>query len=189
MINNTIIEKFKTIGVIENYYFDYDMECYLYDLTILINGNLVKNKYCTHDDEDSDIFSKELLAQFNERTQDTKSECAPLAVKITANIIHYPENPEDDYIKLEHISRKNGPNVDTHRTKTFTGMVTDFERSERSDTTVNFKIRTSESVFSTDISKFTDIDLTKPITITLCKPLITPKQMMHPYKIIDIKNA
>lgn len=188
MIHNTIIKKFKTIGVIENYYFDYDMECYLYDLTILINGNLVKNRYCTHNDEDSDIFSKELLAKFNERTQDTKGECAPLAVKIKANIIHYPENPENDYIKLEHISRKNGPKADTHHTKTFTGVITDFERDKRSNTTVNFKISTSESAFSTDIDKFTGIDLTKPVTITLCKPLITPTQM-HPYEITDIKNA
>lgn len=82
-------EKFKTIGIIKNYYFDYDMECYVYDLTILINGSFVRDRYCTHDDEDSDIFSKEILEKFNERTQDTESECAPLAVKIEANHIHY----------------------------------------------------------------------------------------------------
>lgn len=188
MINNTIIEKFKTIGIVENYYFDYDMECYLYDLTILINGNLVKNRYCTHDDEDSDIFSKELLAKFNERTQDTKSECAPLTVKIKADCIHHPENPEDDCIRLEHISRKNGPNIDAYRTETFTGTITSFERSKHSNTDVSFKIDTSDVTFEATIDKFTGIDLTKPVTFSRCRFLAICNNVKT-YEITNVKNA
>ena len=61
-----IMKRFKTIGIITNYYFDYDMECYVYDLAILMNGHFVKNKYYTYDDEDAAIFSKEILEKFKE---------------------------------------------------------------------------------------------------------------------------
>ncbi len=112
-------KKFKTIGVITNYYFDYDMECYVYDLGILINDNFVKNTHYTHDDEDSDIFSKEILEKFNERTQDTKNtcECEPMTVTIKANYVHHPDHPEDDCIEPTHISRKHVPHINTCKIK------------------------------------------------------------------------
>lgn len=98
-----MMKRFKTMGIITNYYFDYDMECYVYDLAILMNGHFVNYKCCTHDDEDADIFSKEILDKFNERTQDTTGE--PLAVKVKAN------STKDGGIELKYITLENGPKV------------------------------------------------------------------------------
>lgn len=107
-----IMKRFKTIGIITNYYFDYDMECYVYDLAILMNGHFVKNKYYTYDDEDAAIFSKEILEKFNERSQNTTSECDPLAVKLKAIYT------KDNHIKLKHLSLENGPKITVHKTST-----------------------------------------------------------------------
>lgn len=100
-----MMKKFKTMGIITNYYFDYDMECYVYDLAILMNGHFVKDKYYTHDDEDAAIFSKEILDKFNERTQDTTGECEPLVVKVKAN------STTNDSIELKSLTLENGPKV------------------------------------------------------------------------------
>ena len=100
-----MMKRFKTMGIITNYYFDYDMECYVYDLAILMNGHFVKDKHYTHDDEDAAIFSKEILEKFNERTQDTTEACKPLAVKVKAN------STKDGCIELKSLTLENGPKI------------------------------------------------------------------------------
>lgn len=177
-----IIEKLKTVGILENYHFDYDVECYEYDLTMLTNGNLIKDRHYADEGDISVLFSKEIQEAFN------KSECTPLPVKITAKYIHYPENPKKDTIELEYISRKNGPKIDAHRIETFTGIITSFERSKYSDTEVCFKISSKEEDFNVDIDMLTGIDLTKPVTVTLCRFLAASKPFKT-YEITDIKNA
>lgn len=100
-----MMKRFKTMGIITNYYFDYDMECYIYALAVLMNGHFVNYKCCTHDDEDADIFSKEILDKFNERTQDTTEACEHLVIKIKAN------SATDDGIELKSLTLENGPKV------------------------------------------------------------------------------
>lgn len=100
-----MMKRFKTMGIITNYYFDYDMECYVYDLAVLMNGHFVNYKCCTHDDEDADIFSKEILEKFNERTQNTTGECEHLAVKVKAN------STTNDDIKLKSLTLEKGPKI------------------------------------------------------------------------------
>ena len=176
-----IIEKFKTVGILENYHFDYDIEVYAYDLTLLTNGNLVKNSHYADGGEISDLFSKEIQEAFD------KDECIPLAVKVAAKYIQNPDNPEEDRIELEYISRKNGPEIDGQRTEKFTGTITIFERNKRSNAGASFKINTSDIVFDADINMFTGIDLTKPVTFTRCK-FLTARRPFKTDKITDIKN-
>lgn len=187
-MENKIIEEFETVGIIENYQFADFMCQYIYDLTMLANGNLVKNKYYTCEDDGSDIFNEELLEILNERTPNNKTKCVPLAVTIVANYIHHPDNPEDDRIELKCISLKNGPKINTHRTETLTGIITSFEQNH-DDVTVKINVNENTfAVFHTDADRFIGVDLTKQVTITILKSIIDAEQL-HPYEITDIKNS